>query len=317
MSEREKYSNVCNKYDLPVFMQDWWMDAVCGRENWQPVMALDGAEEVEAAMLCYIYRKWGKKVIIPAPFSPFCGIWFRPTHQLYKRYSEEQRILDLCTQLISNLPEVIFFVQQFHFTFQNWLAFYWKGFKQSTKYTYILKDLSDLDKIQAEFKGSTRTAIKKAEATLHIESSDDAECIYGMVGAELGRRGVRLPLSKSGFLRLDAELSARESRKIYYACDDAGHKHAAVYTIWDKNTTYLLLTAINRTHQNTTALSFLIWKAIQDAASRGNSFDFEGSSLPHIEPFFRSFGGERKSYFRISKAKNKVWDLLFFLAGKG
>ena len=293
------------------------MDAACGSDNWEPVLALDGAGEVEAALLCCFHRKWGVRMIIPAPLSPFSGIWFRPVHQPFKNYAETQRILDLTEQLISKLPLVAVFIQQYHFSFQNWLSYKWNGFRQTTRYTYFLSDLSNLDEVYQAFKGSTRTAIKKAENSLIASCSDEADILYEMVCSELSVKGVKLPLKKSDFLKLDAVLQEQNSRKIYFAADEKGNRHAAVCVVWDTTTTYLLLTAVDRSFQNSTALSFLIWRAIQDASERGHSFDFEGSSLKKIEPFFRSFGGEAKPYYRITKAKNKMWDLLLHLSGKG
>lgn len=317
MDDKIIYNALCKKFDLPIFMQDWWMDQVCGAENWLPILAVDGAGEVEAAQVCFIYRKFGLKVIIPAPLTPFSGIWFRPVHQTFKNHAENQRILDLTAQMASKMPPVIFIIQQFHFSFDNWLTFKWSGFRQTTRYTYFLDDLSDLKKVQSNFKGSTRTAIKKAETSISVHSSEDPELIFEMVRSELATKGVRFPLGKNTFLSLDQALKAHQSRKIYFAEDYKGKKLAAVYVVWDKSTTYLLLTAVNREVQNSNALSYLIWKSIEEASERGHSFDFEGSSLQHIEPFFRSFGGERKAYFRISKAKNMFWDVLFFLTGKG
>jgi hypothetical protein len=316
MSDKEKYRQVCAKFNLPVFMQEWWMDAVCGPANWMPVLAYDGGGETEAVMLCYFFRKWKFNFIIPAPFTPFSGIWIRPLHQELKAHALGQREIDLSTQLISKLPSSYFFIQQFHYSFQNWLSFYWKDFKQTTRYTYVLEDLNNLDKVYNNFKGNIRTAIKKAESTLKVENSEDAAIVFDLISTSLSRKQVRFPLSKEKFINMDKELDSKHSRKIYLACDEENHIHAAIYTIWDASTTYLLLSGVNKVHQNTTALSLLIWKAIQDAAVRGHTFDFEGSTLPHIEPFFRSFGGERKSYFRISKAKNKFWEVLFLILGK-
>ena len=43
--------------------------------------------------------------------------------------------------------------------------------------------------------------------------------------------------------------------------------------------------------------------AIQAAQERGlKTFDFEGSSIPPIERFFRGFGGQLTPYFSIHKA---------------
>ena len=34
MTNKEKYDIFCQKIYISVFSQPWWLDAVCGEENW-------------------------------------------------------------------------------------------------------------------------------------------------------------------------------------------------------------------------------------------------------------------------------------------
>jgi hypothetical protein len=46
----------------------------------------------------------------------------------------------------------------------------------------------------------------------------------------------------------------------------------------------------------------LLWEGIQLASNyKCHTFDFEGSMIPGVERFFRSFGGEPVVYNNISK----------------
>lgn len=311
MTNKEKYKALCTQFDLPIFMQDWWMDVVCGEENWQPILVENRVGELQAAMTCYFHKKLGMKMIIPANLTPFSGIWFRPKQQAMKSHSIAEREIELTQQLIEQLPNLPLIIFQTHFSFQNWLSFYWRGFQQTTRYTYILEDLSNLDSIFDNFKGNIRTDIKKAERIVSITKSSNCNIFYDFINEALTQKGVKLPFSKDTLLALDKTLMEKEARQIYWAKDENNNLHAAIYSVWDKQTTYLLLTGVNRQFSNSSALSLLIWEAIKDASNRSQSFDFEGSMLPKIEPFFRSFGAERKSYYRISKAKNRFWHTLF------
>ena len=42
-----------------------------------------------------------------------------------------------------------------------------------------------------------------------------------------------------------------------------------------------------------------MWHGIQFAATVSMEFDFEGSMIPGIESFFRGFGGNPRTYFRV------------------
>jgi hypothetical protein len=51
------------------------------------------------------------------------------------------------------------------------------------------------------------------------------------------------------------------------------------------------------------AMSLLFWNAIKLASEKGLAFNFEGSMIPGVERFFRSFGGGLTPVFYISKRK--------------
>ena len=87
---------------------------------------------------------------------------------------------------------------------------------------------------------------------------------------------------------------ARGQSTIYQAVDEDG-VNAAILTVQDAHTTYYLLGG--RAGSNTrNSTNLLIWQAIQDAAERGDDFDFEGSMIKGVHRFFQSFGGEMVPY---------------------
>ena len=54
-------------------------------------------------------------------------------------------------KLLELLPLAHFFYQRFDTEFTNWLPLYWANFNQTTRYTYVIEDLSDLDIIWKTF----------------------------------------------------------------------------------------------------------------------------------------------------------------------
>ena len=49
-----------------------------------------------------------------------------------------------------------YYNQNFHYSFLNWQPFYWKGYSQTTRYTYVIRDLSDLRTVFSNFSKSKR-----------------------------------------------------------------------------------------------------------------------------------------------------------------
>ena len=60
-------------------------------------------------------------------------------------------------------------------------------------------------------------------------------------------------------------------------------------------------------------MKLLMHNAILDSFSSNKQFDFEGSMVPSIENFFRSFGGKRVPYILIRNSNNKYLKLIDFI----
>lgn len=314
MSDLEKYKLLCDNEKLPIFMQYWWLDVVCGAANWQPILAEDNGGVIQAAMVIHNVKKYALKFNIPPVYTPFTGIWMRTPHQMLKPFSLAERELSLSNKLIDQLPKTVLSVFQFHFSFQNFLAFYWNGFRQKTRFTYYIP--SNLTNFQDNFKGSIRTDIKKAQNIVTISISSDANFFYEEVLKYLKSKGIKAPLTIAQFETLYHITQAKSQSLLYVAKDEKGNIHASIFVVFDEKTTYLLMTNINKAFANSGAMSYLIANAVKEAQARNQAFDFEGSMLPKIEPFFRAFGGERKAYYRIYKTQNRFWEAIFTLIGK-
>ena len=44
MTNKERYREICEsgEYNIPLFLQYWWMEAVCKGKKWDVALALDG-----------------------------------------------------------------------------------------------------------------------------------------------------------------------------------------------------------------------------------------------------------------------------------
>ena len=142
MSAKSKYLALCSEEDtLPIFLNSWWLDAVCGEENWDVALSLKG-DTIFGALPYFIDRKYGFVFLTQPILTQYLGPWIRyPANQKYeKRLSHEKSVL---TDLINNLPKYSLYRQNFRYTYTNWLPFYWNGFSQTTRYTYLIEDLSN------------------------------------------------------------------------------------------------------------------------------------------------------------------------------
>lgn len=316
LAVKEQYSLFCEQHEVSIHGQPWWLDVVCGEHGWEVCLAFDKRGEVIAALPFVKSRKFFLKMIrmpILTSYLPI-SITYPEFEKQHNRLAFEKKVL---ADLINQLPEVALFDQNYHPDLSNWLPFYWKGFQQTTRYTYVLDNLSHLSEVHRHMEGSVRTYIRKAQkGGIQIIKGDDLKAFYKIVSLTFQKQNQQVPFDFEILKKLDEALNARNQRAIYFAKDPLGNIHAAGYIIWDKNSAYYLASGTNPEFRKSGAHYLLLWTAIKDCAKIVQSFDFEGSMLPQVENVFRSFGANQKPYFRIFKVNNPLLKTVNLLMSK-
>jgi lipid II:glycine glycyltransferase (peptidoglycan interpeptide bridge formation enzyme) len=299
----EKYRKFClAENDIPIFSQDWWLDAVCGKTNWD-VILIEKDNEIIASMPYFLTKKFVFKMIFMPKLTQTMGCYILyPKGQKYEKKLSYEK--DTMNKLIEQLPSVSYFFQNFHYSRDNWLPFYWKGYTQTTRYTYILENLKDLELIFKNFRSNIKTDIRKAEKHINVVESDDLEQFYDIATMTFKRQNKSMPYTYDYLKNIDIACKKNDSRKILFAVDENNDIHAAVYIIWDQNSAYYLISGGNPSLRNSGATSLLVWEAIKFSSTVTLRFDFEGSMVEPIERVFRAFGAKQVGYSRITKANN-------------
>lgn len=309
MLQKQKYRELCKAENtIPIFSKDWWLDTVCGKDNWHTVLVERGNEVIASLPYYLINDKFGLKLIVMPPLTQNLGIWIKyPEGQKYTtKLSYEKEIL---TELIEKMPKFDMFQQHFHYSITNWLPFYWKGFRQTTRYTYVIENLNDLDKVFKDFRENIKSDIRKAEKKVQICEFDDIEKFYKINTMTFSRQNINIPYSLEFLRQLDNVCKSNNCRKIYFAVDKNNEVHASVYIIWDSQSAYYLMGGSNPVLKNSGAASLLLWEAIKFSSTVSKKFDFEGSMIEPVERIFRAFGAQQKPYFSISKINSKLLKL--------
>ena len=288
--------------NFPLFSQSWWLDAVAPG-TWNEVLIEKGGALY--ARLPYVSRrKWGLRILDMPPLTQSLGPWLRPYEGKYtSRLAEEK---ELMAELIERLPAFDIFQQRFHSSITNWLPFYWKGFEQTTRYSYAIERLTDLDSIWEELDKSVRTSIRKAEKEVIVRDDLGLDKFIALEELVFKRQGKVLPYSVDLLERLDEACQAHSCRRIFFAEDAHGSIHAAAYIIWDDQSAYYLMGGGDPELRGSGASSLCLWESIKFAGGVTNCFDFEGSMLEDVEHFFRAFGAKQKPYFEVRKF-NSPW----------
>lgn len=305
MTNKQKYRELCKtENDIPIFSKDWWLDAACGKDNWDVVLVEKGGH-IMASMPYHVKKKFGFTNISMPQLTQTLGpfIKYPQGQKYYKKLSWEKEMM---TSLIKQLPKFAIFSQSFHYSVTNWLPFYWKGFEQTTRYTYVVENIL-LDNLEKNFETDIRRRRKKAkEFGIKTIESNDVKAFYKLNEKTFARQGQKTPHSFDFVNKLYLACQSNNACKMYFAQDADGNFIAANFLVWDHNAVYYLMGGIDPQKKDLGGMDGLLHESIKFALESQKVFDFEGSMIESIEKYFRSFGAIQKPYYSVSKTNSKV-----------
>ncbi len=306
-SAKQTYRALCEKEaSIPIFSRAWWLDAAAGRGNWD-VVVVERNGEIVAALPYAVKKTLGFTSFIQPPLTQKLGPWIRPAHLCYAQHLTYQT--ELMQALIAKLPPFSHYLQQWDYAYTNWLPFDWAGFSQTTRYTFVIDDLSDLDSVYARFSHAKRKDIKKAEKSIHITFDLSAEAFYENHAMTLSWQNSRISYSFELFRKLYEAGYDNEAACTISGYDEDGNLHAALFVVWDEHSAYNLVSTIDSRFRGSGASSLLIREIIRHVASRTRKFDFEGSMTEEIAASFKQFNARPMAYSRIWKTPSGLYSM--------
>lgn len=304
---KDLYKKICaEKKGLPVFMQPWWLDAVC--TEWNVTIAKNG-EEVAGAWAYPLENKMGVTMLRTPMLTPYLG-----PHVFYPADLKESRLdsfeHDTVAELMKQLPQS-----------KVWHLAITPGMKQAglfKKYklraevqqTFLLGLNENEEALFSNIKESARRNIKIAEKEITI--TNDKGCmtqLYAFQQNTLSQKGKQLAYSLNDLNKIMAACLAHNACALWVA-KKGETIEAIVWQVWDDTRSYYLMGGQNPEAGGYKAMSLLLWHAIKESKKRGHkTFDLEGSMDEGVERFFRNFGGERALYIILHKNDSLLWKL--------
>lgn len=301
---KDVYRELCEiEPSIPLFSKAWWLDAVAGN-TWDVVLVYRGKQVVGA--LPYVSRKrWGLTLLTQPKLTQGLGPWIRPSQRSYpKRMAYEKDVLG---ELADKLPPYDRYAQNWTCGHQNWLPFYWRGFEQTTRYTYRLSLDVGHDQLWKGLQENTRREIRKARDRYGINvRSGGLDELLSLNRLTFERQGRAVPYTGEFVSSIDRAAISRNSRDCIVAEDQEGRLHAGCYIVRNGDTAYYLLGGGDPALRNSGATSLAFWESILCQPGHIKVFDFEGSMIEPIERFFRSFGAVQTPYFNITRTRSKL-----------
>lgn len=310
MTNKEKYQAFCESTYVPIYSKPWWMDAVCGPENWDVwLCGSDGSEgnirAIEAAMPYYMEKRGTYRYITKATQTQTNGIIFRehPERKPAAQTAAEEKVINQACDFIGSLGLDVY-EQQYPPSFQNWQPFYWHHYTNILRYTFIIQDTSDMEKVNENITAKYRNEIRKGQRLTRVCTDISPEEFYEKHQSVFHRQGLAHPFSKTFWLRVQKAAAEHEAGQMFCARDSEGNIHSILFLIWDERYVYQLFGGYMPEYSSSQSYPALIYHGIHLAHEKGLAYDFEGSMVRQIATAFRQFGGTPMPYYRIRKVFN-------------
>ncbi len=298
MTNKERYREFCAcNHHLPIFMTDWWMDAVCAGKEWDVLISTDDSGEIQAA-LPYLLRKraWLKYIIMPQQ-TQIGGIWLREDIA-----TSAERTSILCQQFTSQLAalKLHYYYQHYPISSPAVEAMRVLGFKTKERVTYRIEDLSDLDKVIGKFSKNKKRQLQKA-LSLHVDMNMNVEDFYRFHVQCLQQQGKQISYSREFLLVLERKARRMNQCQILSICNADDEVLAAAFLVWDAHTMYYLIPCYDVGYKDSGASALLVLEAIKLARQKGVAFDFEGSMIRGVANHYKQFGSTCTLYYSVEK----------------
>lgn len=305
------YQDLCKQGKVTgLFMQPWWLDA-CG--PWGAAIAVRN-EQVVGAMPYATGKRWGVSLITMPILTHHLRLWMEkpPDISDHKWLTREKQMIWL---LIDDLPDYGFFSMVFEAdSFNNWLPFHWKEFKQEMRYTFVI-DQVDASTLDQQINRNLKRTLRDNESNLKLTTDIDAGRFYAMCTETYRRQRMKTPFDASTFARLDQAIHEHGAGIKLGITDAYDHLVAVAYLIWDDTRAYYFLAGDNEAGRAMGASITLCREALRIAFEERqlSSFDFCGSMLEPITEIRRQFGARAVPLMKIFRAKYRWLDVLYSL----
>ena len=278
-------------YANSLFEQPWWLDIVAPG-NWNEIIIKDKTEN-PIGRLAYV--DYGKKIAMP-PLTQTLGIWIAP--ELQNDYGEQKKIInEIFSQFnkISNVQHILSPENSYV------LPFKWLGYSIEPRFTYRISDLSDCDKLYANFHKIAKKNIKSAKNKVTLQYNVNIDTLWSMLNKTFEIQNRKNPMSRELVCNIVSACENSGHGKYIEAVDSSGNIHSCAYFVYDEQVCYYLFGASDPEYRNSGAQSLILWDGIQFASEHSKVFDFEGSMIEGIENFFRQFSANCTVYYEIQK----------------
>lgn len=275
------------------FCSPFWLSHFDDGVQMYVVMNGDGPT---AVFHLYTYRRAGMRFVINSPFSPHIGLTlFHNAGTISTRNDAVKHLLRTITEFLGKSFKGAMIDFALPANIRDPQPFQRAGILVTPKMSYRLDLTRSESELLKEMSTKRRRSIKSADKEgLDFFSDAHADACRAIITATLKKAG-----SATHEDLLERLFASAGSEIFFVAVVREGLPIAAALAAGDKRCAHYIIGG----HADSAGLhagTAAVWALIREAKRRGfRKFDFNGSSVPSVERFFRGFGAEISDFYRV------------------
>ena len=267
--------------------------------------------ELLGGFFTYKERKFGMSFYRNPPCTPTIGPFIKIESKKHVTLMDNwKKVLQLMADFFDKIPFSVLSASLDKCVVDT-QPFYWKNFKVIPGFTYVIDLAQSQDDIWGGFSTAHRNHVKKAiKDSLVVKQIHDMRTVESLVLKTFSRQDKR---ANHFYIKKILFEFSNKNNSFAFATFRNDVPIACSFCIYDLRTSYNLLSGYDHDNKHHGAGCMNIWESIKYAKKLGlQLFDFEGSMIPPIERYFRGFGGQMVTYYKINKAVLPLEILLKF-----
>lgn len=308
-SDKTKYTEfIRTRDDICIYNMPFWLDAACGKDNWDAIVVEEN-REIVAAVPYHKKTRFGIRGVLQPQLTKFFEIWTKPVEGIKKERALHYQFKWL-SEIAMRLKELgaDYYDQNYSGSLQNLEPFAWEGFDNEVRYTFVIRPGQRIEDIELQMNSRIRTAIRSASEVCSIGNFDDTDLFYDLQDLSFTRKGIKDPVSRELFEGLYRACLVNNAGRLVAVRNKKGGICCAGFYVFDHRYVYELLLGRGTENTDCNYKAFMTHEMIRYACETERGFDFDGSMIRSIAEHNRRFGAEPVQYYRMRKITTKsIW----------
>lgn len=278
-----KWDNcVTNSFNGMVYAFSWYLDSVC--ENWDGLIEDDYVRVFPLP----IKRKFGIELIYQPFFTQQLGVF-------------SQKILteEVVTNFLNAIPANFKYVEIYLNTFNKIDG---DNYQVAPQLNHELDLINTYENLAKKYSKNLKRNLKKAQESQlsiipNIKPDDIIELFRENIGSKIKHLKDRDYLNLKRLIYTAIHRGVAEVLGAFTTTNELCG--GVIYLMANRKLIYLF-SGLNETGKQLAAMPKLIDYAIREKATQHLTFDFEGSNIPELARFYKSFGAKEVVYSKLT-----------------